>query len=86
MQGINLTNKVGNIAKFTCLFVSLFFFSHSPVKDTVVVNDRWGVGCRCRHGGAYTCADRYNPGITILLLCTLLQLRVHYMYFLQITL
>ena len=81
MQGINLTNKVGNIAKFTCLFVCLFFFSHSPVKDTVVVNDRWGIGCRCHHGGAYTCADRYNPGITIHLLYTLLQL--HYMYFLQ---
>ena len=41
-----------------CLFVSL----HSPVKDTVVVNDRWGVGCMCHHGGTYTCADRFNPG------------------------
>ena len=72
MQGINLTNKVGNIAKFTCLFVCLFFFSHSPVKDTVVVNDRWGAGCMCHHGGSYTCSDRYNPGITILLLYTFL--------------
>lgn len=82
MQGINLTNKVGNRDKFTCLFVC--FFSHSPVKDTVVVNDRWGAGCMCHHGGAYTCSDRYNPGITILLLYTLLQLC--YMYFLQFTL
>ena len=33
MQGINLTNKVCNIAKFTCLFVCLFacFFSHTAL-------------------------------------------------------
>ena len=62
--GVNLANKVDNRDKFTCLFVCLFFFfSHSPVKDTVVVNDRWGTGCMCHHGGAYTCSDRYNPGI-----------------------
>ena len=54
---------------FVCL---LFFFSHSPVKDTVVVNDRWGAGCMCHHGGSYTCSDRYNPGITIRLLYTFL--------------
>ena len=36
--------------------------SHSPVKDTVVVNDRWGSDSRCKHGGYYTCHDRYNPG------------------------
>ena len=34
----------------------------SPVKDTVVTNDRWGSGCTCHHGGYYTCQDRYNPG------------------------
>ncbi|VDI82404.1 alpha-L-fucosidase [Mytilus galloprovincialis] len=33
-----------------------------PVKDTVVTNDRWGSGCSCKHGGFYTCSDRYNPG------------------------
>ena len=37
----------------------------SPVKDTVVTNDRWGTGCACKHGGYYTCADRYNPGMYI---------------------
>lgn len=37
----------------------------SPVKDTVLVNDRWGSGDRCKHGGAYTCADRYNPGVLL---------------------
>lgn len=34
----------------------------SPVKDTVVTNDRWGVGTMCAHGGYYTCADNYEPG------------------------
>jgi len=34
----------------------------SPVRDTVVTNDRWGVGSICAHGGFYTCSDRYNPG------------------------
>jgi len=28
----------------------------------VVVNDRWGDGTGCRHGGFFSCADRYNPG------------------------
>lgn len=35
---------------------------YSPIKDTVVVNDRWGRGCRCQHGGVFTGRDRYNPG------------------------
>jgi alpha-L-fucosidase len=34
----------------------------SPVKDTVVVNDRWGSEARCQHGGFYTCQDRFLPG------------------------
>jgi len=32
------------------------------VKNTVVVNDRWGAGVACHHGSFYTCDDRYNPG------------------------
>jgi alpha-L-fucosidase len=39
-----------------------WLYNESPVKDTVVVNDRWGSGIPCKHGGYYTCADRYNPG------------------------
>jgi alpha-L-fucosidase len=39
-----------------------WLYNESPVKDTVVVNDRWGSGDGCRHGGYYTCSDRYNPG------------------------
>jgi alpha-L-fucosidase len=34
----------------------------SPVKDTIVVNDRWGSGDLCKHGDFYTCTDNYNPG------------------------
>ena len=34
----------------------------SPVKDTILVNDRWGKDCNCAHGDVKTCEDRYNPG------------------------
>jgi len=40
-----------------------WLYNESPVKDTVVVNDRWGVNTSCKHGGYYSCADRYNPGV-----------------------
>eukprot|EP01097_Dermamoeba_algensis_P005925 TRINITY_DN372_c0_g1_i1.p1 TRINITY_DN372_c0_g1~~TRINITY_DN372_c0_g1_i1.p1 ORF type:complete len:252 (-),score=53.16 TRINITY_DN372_c0_g1_i1:27-782(-) len=40
-----------------------WLFNDSPVKDTVVVNDRWGSGINCHHGSYYTCTDRYNPGV-----------------------
>jgi alpha-L-fucosidase len=39
-----------------------WLYNDSPVKDTVVVNDRWGAGDACVHGGYYTCDDRFNPG------------------------
>jgi len=39
-----------------------WLFNESPVKDTVAVNDRWGSGDSCKHGGYYSCSDRYNPG------------------------
>lgn len=39
-----------------------WLYNESPVKDTVVVNDRWGSNMLCKHGDFYTCADRYNPG------------------------
>jgi len=40
-----------------------WLYNESPVRDTVVVNDRWGNGDSCLHGGYYTCDDRYNPGV-----------------------
>ncbi|UJR23862.1 hypothetical protein I4U23_026835 [Adineta vaga] len=39
-----------------------WLYNESPVKDVVVVNDRWGFGVPCQHGDFYTCSDRYNPG------------------------
>lgn len=39
-----------------------WLYNDSPVANEVVVNDRWGAGDTCKHGGYYTCADRYNPG------------------------
>ena len=40
-----------------------WLYNESEVKDTVVTNDRWGNNdCMCKHGGFYTCDDRYNPG------------------------
>ncbi|XP_078339789.1 alpha-L-fucosidase-like [Crassostrea virginica] len=39
-----------------------WLYNQSPVKDSVVVNDRWGSDCACKHGGFLTCNDRFNPG------------------------
>ena len=39
-----------------------WLYNESPVKDTVVINDRWGDGIMCNHGGFLTCDDRYLPG------------------------
>ncbi|XP_054264736.1 alpha-L-fucosidase [Macrosteles quadrilineatus] len=39
-----------------------WLYNESPVRDTVVVNDRWGHDTLCKHGGFLTCADRFNPG------------------------
>ncbi|XP_048252457.1 alpha-L-fucosidase-like [Haliotis rufescens] len=39
-----------------------WLYNDSPVKDTVVTNDRWGSDTGCKHGGFFTCSDRYNPG------------------------
>ncbi|PAV87356.1 hypothetical protein WR25_08100 [Diploscapter pachys] len=39
-----------------------WLYNKSPVKDTVVVNDRWGAGIKGKHGGYLTFHDRFNPG------------------------
>lgn len=38
-----------------------WLYNESPVKDEIVVNDRWGKGISCHHGDFYNCKDRYNP-------------------------
>ncbi|XP_060800381.1 tissue alpha-L-fucosidase [Amyelois transitella] len=39
-----------------------WIYNDSPVKNEIVVNDRWGKGTACKHGDFYNCEDRYNPG------------------------
>lgn len=39
-----------------------WLYNSSPVRETVVTNDRWGIGTSCKHGDFYTCQDRFNPG------------------------
>jgi len=38
-----------------------WLYNESPVKDKVVVNDRWGSGIRFKHGGIYT--PEYQPDL-----------------------
>ncbi|KAK8788168.1 hypothetical protein V5799_022055 [Amblyomma americanum] len=40
-----------------------WLYNDSPVRDTVVVNDRWGKGVRCKHGDFFNCDDQFNPGV-----------------------
>lgn len=39
-----------------------WLYNDSPVKDTVITNDRWGIGVECHHGDFITCQDGYMPG------------------------
>jgi alpha-L-fucosidase len=38
-----------------------WLFNDSPVKDKIIVNDRWGSGVRFNHGGIYT--PEYQPDL-----------------------
>ncbi|CAG2170874.1 unnamed protein product [Oppiella nova] len=44
-----------------------WLYNDSPVKDTIVVNDRWGNvpnrTTNCKHGGYWNCWDKYNPKV-----------------------
>lgn len=44
-----------------------WLYNESPVKDVVVANDRWGSNTQCTHGDIYTCNDKYNPGLILLI-------------------
>lgn len=39
-----------------------WLYNESPVRESVVVNDRWGKNTSCLHGDVYSCSDHYNPG------------------------
>lgn len=38
-----------------------WLYNESPVKNEVVVNDRWGNGTRSHHGDFFNHDDRFNP-------------------------
>lgn len=38
-----------------------WLYNESPVKDKIIVNDRWGAGVRFHHGGIYT--PEYQPDL-----------------------
>lgn len=40
-----------------------WLYNDSPVHETVIANDRWGMATLCKHGDIYTCTDRFNPGV-----------------------
>ncbi|EFO97325.1 hypothetical protein CRE_16614 [Caenorhabditis remanei] len=42
-----------------------WLYNSSPVKDKVVVNDRWGVNTSGVHGGFMTYADNYDPRVIL---------------------
>jgi len=39
-----------------------WLYNESPVRNTVVENDRWGYDCRGKNGGFWTPSDDFNPG------------------------
>ncbi|ESP01432.1 hypothetical protein LOTGIDRAFT_230702 [Lottia gigantea] len=39
-----------------------WLYNDSPVKDYIIVNDRWGNDSRCKHGGFLDCSDSFDPG------------------------
>ena len=45
---------------FCCIKV-FSLVSYSPVRETVIVNDRWGNDSRYHHGGVMTDPDHFNP-------------------------
>ncbi|XP_063430714.1 alpha-L-fucosidase-like [Mytilus trossulus] len=58
----DLCEKKGPASYWTSREFLTWLYNESPVKETVVTNDRWCDVCLCKHGGYHTCTDRYNPG------------------------
>jgi len=56
----------GDWEKFSSYWQSEQFiawlFNDSPVKDKILVNDRWGIGTIGHHGSFWTGSDKYVPG------------------------
>ncbi|XP_063430692.1 alpha-L-fucosidase-like [Mytilus trossulus] len=56
-------DNLGPASYWTSKEFLAWLYNESPVKDTVVTNDRWCQECFCKHGGFKTCSDRFNPGV-----------------------
>ncbi|KAL5012981.1 hypothetical protein ScPMuIL_011532 [Solemya velum] len=50
---------------WNCTEFLAWLYNDSPVRDRVVVNDRWGLDVRCNHSGILTCDDRWTPNGTL---------------------
>ncbi|ODN03706.1 Alpha-L-fucosidase, partial [Orchesella cincta] len=42
-----------------------WLYNDSPVRESIVTNDRWGSGTQGKHGGFYNFADKYDPGVLV---------------------
>ncbi|CAC5367002.1 FUCA [Mytilus coruscus] len=59
----DMVDDLGPASYWTSKEFLAWLFNESPVKDTVVTNDRFGQDCKCKHGSYKTCTDRFNPGV-----------------------
>ncbi|KAL5011676.1 hypothetical protein ScPMuIL_010227 [Solemya velum] len=50
---------------WNCTEFLAWLYNDSPVRDSVVVNDRWGPDVRCKHSTYLTCHDRWTPDDTL---------------------
>ncbi|CAC5367003.1 FUCA [Mytilus coruscus] len=57
----DMVDDLGPSSYWTAKEFLAWLFNESPVKDTVVTNDRWGPDCKCKHGSYKTCTDKFNP-------------------------
>ena len=73
MSNAVLSHSFTTFVVYMLFIVVPLFLCLSPVRETVVTNDRWGSGIACHHGGYYTCSDRYNPGSLLRFLYTFLE-------------
>ena len=55
--------KVPSLCSKLLVFVVivLVIFVFSPVRDNILVNDRWAFGTMCKHGDVKNCQDGYDP-------------------------
>lgn len=55
--------KIGDVL---ILIETLQIFFPGPIKDEVVINDRWGQKCSCFHGGYYNIGINSSQEVAML--------------------